>query len=145
MVRKAVPVDCEGAAGGQFVRISRRHDQGVGAAHFLVKEANRVRFRIVGAKRIRAYELGEPLSLVSVGHMHRAHFVDCDRNASLGDLPSGLRASQPATNDVYFAHMSNRSAKAEKTCAFEVFEAVCYHYILFLTIIASHHLTPTRE
>ena len=55
---------------------------------------------VVGAERVRADEFGQPVGLVSVGAAHRAHLVQDDGHAGLGDLPSGFRAGEAAADDM---------------------------------------------
>ena len=59
--------------------------------------------RIVGAERVGADELGQAVGLVGVGAAHRAHLVQDDGHAGLGDLPGGFRAGEPAADDVNWA------------------------------------------
>ena len=98
--REAVAVDRQGAAGGQAMGIGRRQDQRAGAAHLLMQQADGVVLGIVGAQRVGADQLGAVLGLVRLGRAQRAHLVQHDGNAGLGQVPGGLAAGEAGADDV---------------------------------------------
>ena len=65
--REAVPVDRQRPARRQLVAVAHRHDQRAQPAHLLVQQADRVAHRVVGAERVRADQLGQPVGLVRLG------------------------------------------------------------------------------
>ena len=99
-LRKSVAVDRERAAGRKLVAVAHRHDQRAGAPHLGVQQPDGVGLGIVGAKGVRADELGEILGLVRRRHRRRPHLVQHDRHAGFGELPGGLRAGEAAADDV---------------------------------------------
>ncbi len=78
-VRKSVPVHCQGA-----------HNQGPGASHFLVQQADRVVHGIVGAEGVGANQLRQGIGLMGVGAANRTHLVENHRRAGFGCLPGRL-------------------------------------------------------
>ncbi len=101
---KAVAIDRQRAAGRHLMGVGRAHDERTERAHLAVDDADRVVLRVVGAKGIGADELGEALGAVRFGAALRAHFVQNDGNAGLGDLPGRFAAGQAAADDVNGAH-----------------------------------------
>ena len=97
---EGVAIDGERAAGRQLVAVGGGEDQRAGAAHLLVQETDGARLPVVGAERVGAHELGKTIGLVRVGHALCAHFMDHDGDARARDLPGGLRAREPASDDV---------------------------------------------
>jgi hypothetical protein len=85
---ETVAIDRERGAGRQLIRVGRRHDERRGAAHFLVKETDGIGFPIVGAKGVRANELGKGPGLVRLGRTLRAHLVQ--QAGAVRELPGGL-------------------------------------------------------
>ena len=66
-----------------------------------MQQADRIIGGVVGAKRIGADEFGKPLGAMGLGHPLRAHLVENDRDAGLGDLPGGFRAGEARADDVH--------------------------------------------
>src|SRR5205823_11531442 len=60
-------------------------------------------------ERIGADELGEAFGPVRLGHAHRAHLVEHERNAPHGDLPGGFRAGETTPDDMDGLHASDMS------------------------------------
>ena len=65
-----------------------------------MQQADGVVGGVVGAERIGADEFGEAFGAVRLGHPQRAHLVQDDANARIGDLPGGFRAGEAAANDM---------------------------------------------
>ena len=97
---EVVAIDREGAAGRQLVAVAGGQNERAGAAHLLVQQADGVRLPVVGAERVGAHELGQPVGLVGVRHPDGAHLVQHDGHAGADDLPGGLGAGEAAANDV---------------------------------------------
>ena len=93
---KSVAVDRQRAAGRHLVGVGRAHDQRAQPAHLGMQQADRVVGGVVGAEGIGADELGEAFGAVRLGHPLRAHLVQHDGNAGVGDLPGGFRAGKAA-------------------------------------------------
>ncbi|GAB5506873.1 MAG: hypothetical protein Rhirs2KO_20360 [Rhizobiaceae bacterium] len=66
-----------------------------------MQQADGIGLGIVGAERVGTDKLGQSAGLVRFGAAHRAHFMQNDGYARLGDLPGGFRARKPAANNVY--------------------------------------------
>ena len=99
-VGEAVAVDGQRAAGRHLIGVAFGHDQRAQRAHLLMQQADRVGFGIVRAEGVGADELGKAFGLVGVGAANRAHLVQHDRNAGLGDLPGGFGAGEAAADDM---------------------------------------------
>ena len=108
---KAVAVDRQRAAGRHLVGVGRAHDQRAERAHLAVQQADRVVLGVVGAERVGADEFGEALGLVRGGGARRAHLVQHDRDAGVGDLPGGLAAGEAAADDVHGTHFMQDDAE----------------------------------
>src|SRR5881275_2545333 len=65
-----------------------------------MQQPDRIRLGVVGAKGVRANELGEAAGLVRGGAVQWAHLVQRDGHAALRDLPGGFGAGEPAADDV---------------------------------------------
>ena len=65
-----------------------------------MEQADRIGSGVVGAEGIGADELGEAIRLVRVGAADRTHFVQHDRHAGRGRLPSRLGSGKAAADDV---------------------------------------------
>ena len=91
---KALAVDGERASGRELVPIGGSQDQGAGAAHLLVQQADGVARPIVGAERVGADELGQGVGLMRLGPPLRAHLVERDGHARRRKLPSRLAAGK---------------------------------------------------
>ena len=99
-VGKSVTIHGQGATGGKFVRVRRRHDDGAGAPHLLVQETDRICFEVVGSERIGANELSQAAGLVGFRPPLGAHLVKDDRHARLRELPGRFAARKAAANNV---------------------------------------------
>ena len=97
---EVVAIDRERAAGGKLVTVPGSQNERAGAAHLLVQQADGVRLPVVGAERVGAHELGQPIGLVGVRHPYGAHLVQHHGHAGAGDLPGGLGAGEAAADDV---------------------------------------------
>ncbi len=100
MLRKAVAIDRECAAGRHFMRIGGGEDERVEPPHLTMQDADRARLRIVGAERIGADEFSEIAGLMRGRHADGAHFVQYDGQAVARDLPGRLRSCQSRADDV---------------------------------------------
>jgi len=98
---KALAVDRQCASGRNLIDVGRAHDQRAETAHFLMQEPDGIVLVVVGAKRIRADQLGKRRGLVGRGGAQRTHLVQHDRDAARGDLPSRLGSGKPAADDVH--------------------------------------------
>ena len=98
--REALAIDRQRAPSGHLICIRRAHDERAEPPHFPMDQADGVLVGIVGAERVRADELGQPVGLVGVGAPLRAHLVEDDRHARLRELPGGLGAGESAADDV---------------------------------------------
>ena len=97
---KPVAVDRQRAARGHLVGVGGTHDQRSQPAHFRMQQADSVVGGVVGAERVGADELGQAFGAVRFGHPQRAHLVQDDANARIGDLPGGFRTGKTAANHV---------------------------------------------
>ncbi len=95
-----VPIHRQRAARGHLVLIRRPQDEGAAAPHLLMQHAHRIVAGIVGAERVGADELREPVGLMRLGPAHRPHLVQHHGYASLGHLPRRLAAGKAAADDV---------------------------------------------
>ena len=97
--REMIAVDRQRPAGRELVGIAGGHDQRARAPHLLVQQAHRVGLGIVGAERVGADELGEPVRLVRLGLPQGPHLVQhhgaCRRRAICH--AASLPASPPPT------------------------------------------------
>ena len=98
---KPVAVDRQRAAGRHLVGVGRAHDQRSQPAHLGMQQADRVVGGVVGAERIGADEFGQAVGAVRLGHPHRAHLVQDDADAGIGDLPGGFRAGEAARRSTW--------------------------------------------
>ena len=98
--RKAITVHRQRAAGRDLVGVGRPHDQRVHGPHLGKQQADGIGACVVGAERVGADELGQPVGVVGIGAAHRAHLVQHDRNTGARQLPGGFRSGKTATDDV---------------------------------------------
>ena len=63
-----------------------------------MQQADGVVGGVVGAERVGADELGQAVGAVRLGHPQRAHLVQDDANARIGDLPGGFRTGKAAAD-----------------------------------------------
>ena len=80
--------------------IGTAHDDGTSTAHFIMDQANRIVFLVIGPKRVRTDQFGAFVGMVGIGWSHRAHFMKDDGHASLGQLPGGFTTGQTGTNNM---------------------------------------------
>ena len=80
--------------------VRHRHDERSRPPHLPVQEAHGIAHGIVGAERVGADQLGQPVGLVRVGAAHRPHLVQQDGHAPAYELPGGLAAGETAADDV---------------------------------------------
>ena len=85
--------------GRHLVAVGRGHDERVRAPQLLVQEAHSVALGIVGAERVGADQLREPVRDVGFGGAHRPHLPELDRHAAPRDLPRRLAAGEAAADD----------------------------------------------
>ena len=97
---EGVAVHGQSTAGRHLVGIGATQDQAVAAAHFFVQQSYRVVLGVVGAERVRAHHLRQPVGLVRLGLADGAHLVQDNRHAGRGDLPSGFAAGETAADDM---------------------------------------------
>ena len=110
-----VPVDGERTARGQLVGVGVAHDQGAEPAHLGMQQADGILLGVVGAKRVGADELREPLGLVGGRRADRTHLMHDHGNAAAGDLPGGLGAGEaPADNVDWFRHWRSHEGKGRR-------------------------------
>jgi hypothetical protein len=60
-------------------------------------------------ERVGANEFGEAVGLVGRGFDHRAHFMEHDVTAGVGELQGGFAAGEPRANHVNFGHPGKSS------------------------------------
>ena len=95
------PVDGEGRAGGDAMRVRRAQDQRAEPTHLLMEQADRVMVRVVGAKAVRTHHFGEAVGFMRWRHVAAtAHFAEAHGQASLGELPRRLASGEAATDDM---------------------------------------------
>ena len=94
------PIDSQCTAGGNFVCVSRRHDDRIATPHFCMKNTNRIRLSVIGTERIGANQFRKAIGRMGFRCLMGAHFVKDNVSASLRRLPRGLRASQPGTDNM---------------------------------------------
>jgi hypothetical protein len=86
------------------------HDDRSKIAHFLMKQANGVVFRIIGPEAVGTDEFRKAFGLVRRGHLARtAHFGQSYAHPALGELPCRFAASKAATDNLdvkIFVHVS---------------------------------------
>src|SRR5512139_313842 len=94
--------------------VDRRHYQVVECAHFLVKQANCIIFRVVGPETVGADHLCQSVAFVRGGHVTAApHFAQAYLEPGACQLPGGLGPGEPATDDmdvVIFRHCEQSEA-----------------------------------
>lgn len=90
------------SAGRRAVRIPifKRALVLAGAAHFLMQQADRIGFVIVGPEGVRAHQFGEAVGLVGFRLTHAAHFVQHHFDAGVCGLPGGFRAGHAAADNM---------------------------------------------
>ena len=115
---KSVAVDRQRAAGRHLVGVGGAHDQRAQPAHFGVQQPDRIVGGVVGAKRIGADEFGEAVGAMGLGHPCRAHLVQDDADARLGDLPGGFRAGEAGADDVHGFRRGFGAGHARRGSAF---------------------------
>lgn len=76
------------------------HDQSAGGPHFPMQKPDRVLFVIVGTERVRTHHFGIVTGFMGEGFNFGPHLVQYDLYAAFSGLPGGLRAREPAANDV---------------------------------------------
>ncbi len=103
VVGKGIPVDGEGAAGGNGMAVGRGHEEAVAAAQFFLQQTDRV-MHAGATQTVGTDQLTQLVALVSRRHTLWPHFVQFDGDALAGDLPGGLTACQPAADDRYRSH-----------------------------------------
>src|SRR5690242_427751 len=98
---KALAVDSQRRAGGNTVKLARSHDERSERAHLLVKQADRIVLRVVGAEAVRANHLCQAVGLVRRRTAAApAHFAETDPETGLCELPRRFAASQSAADDM---------------------------------------------
>ena len=70
--------------------------------HFFFEQPHGVE-GVVRAQRIGAHEFGKAVGAMGFGHPDRAHLMQDDAQARLGDLPGGFRAGKARADDVHGA------------------------------------------
>jgi hypothetical protein len=95
---KTVAVDGQRPARGHLIGVGGAHDQRSQPAHLGMQQADSVVGGVVGPKRVGADELGQAFSTVRLGHPQRAHLMQDDANARIGDLPGGFGTGETAAN-----------------------------------------------
>ena len=97
---KPIPVHRQCPAGRQLVPIAHGQDQRAQPPHLLVQQAHGVAHGVVGAERVGADQLGQPVGPVRIGRPHRPHLVQHHRHAAPGELPGCLAAGEAAADDM---------------------------------------------
>ena len=97
---EALAVHGQRPARRQLVPIAHGQDQRAQPPHLLVQQAHGVAHGVVGAERVRADQLGQPVGLVRIGAAHRPHLVQHHRHAAPRELPGGLAAGEAAADDM---------------------------------------------
>ena len=98
---KSFAIDRERRSCGDPVLVGGGHDQRAERAHFLVKQADRVVFGIVGAEAVRADHFRQPVGLMRRGPVAAApHFRQADAQPGFGQLPGGFAPGEAAADDV---------------------------------------------
>ena len=95
-----IPPYGQGAARRQGVFECRTQNQTAQRLHLIFQNAQRP----VGqsaAHRIAAHQLGQTVGDVGRGGAHRAHFIEGDGEAPLGQLPGRFGSGQPATHNCH--------------------------------------------
>jgi hypothetical protein len=115
---KAVAVDRQRPTRGHLVDVGAAHDQGAEPAHLGVQQAHSVVGGIVRAERVGADQLGQALGAVCLGHPLRAHLVQDDANARIGDLPGGFRTGEAAANHMDGVSLGSGGNHARRVSAF---------------------------
>ena len=115
---KPVAVDRQRPARGHLVGVGGAHDQRAQPAHLGMQQADGVVGGIVGAERVGADEFGQAFGPVGLGHPQRAHLVQDDANARIGDLPGGFRAGKAAANHMDGVSLGSGGNHARRVSAF---------------------------
>ena len=98
--RKAVAVNRQRTASRNLAGVAAGHDERTCKPHLGMKQPDRIGLGVVGTEGIGADQFGQPFGFVGIRPTHRAHFVQDDRHARLGDLPSGFRTGKSAADNV---------------------------------------------
>ena len=69
-----------------------------------MQQTDRIVLVVIRAEGIGAHEFSEARGAMGRGILVRAHFVEDDGNAAVGDLPNRLAACETAANDVNSLH-----------------------------------------
>ena len=117
-VGEARAVHGERLTGWHLVAVGSGHDERARAPQLLVQEAHGVALGIVGAERVGADQLREPVRYVRLGGAHRPHLPELDRSAAAGDLPRRLAAGEAAADDadwLVYPDACHRARSAQAT------------------------------
>ena len=96
-----VAVHRQRRSGGHFGLGRRRHHQRIELAHFVMEQADRVLFVVVGAEAVGADQFGQPRRLVRGAHVAAAaHFRQAHFQPAFRQLPCCFAAGQTAADDV---------------------------------------------
>ncbi len=100
-LRVSVAVDRQSRPRGHAVPVCLAHDQRVQRPHLLMQQADRIRFRVIRAERVRTDQFGEVVGPVCGRLVTTApHLGQADLMTRLGELPCGLGSCHPAANHV---------------------------------------------
>ncbi len=95
------PIYRQRRTGGNAMLVGGAHDQRAEVAHFLMEQADRVVFRIVGAKAVRTDHFRQPVAFVRRRHIAAAaHLAEANAKTRAGELPGSFGPGQTAADDV---------------------------------------------
>ena len=95
-----LPVDRQRPARRQLVPVAHGQDQRAQPAHLLVQQAHGIAHGIVGAERVGADQLGQPVGLVRLGRAHGPHLVQHHGHAAPCQLPGGFAPGEATADDM---------------------------------------------
>src|SRR5690606_29744199 len=92
-------------------------------AHLGVKQAHGIVGRVIRPEGVGADEFRQLLGLVCFGTAYRAHFMNDNGDASLGNLPGSFRAGETAADNVngFVCHaleIGGTARKCNANCSF---------------------------